>query len=85
MHMFVILPGTSRFGEASVLALKKIPYRKVASLIAARLSTDEHPGALDLVRRMRRAKERGYLTRAEFEAACGGSTERCERDTTTAD
>jgi len=52
------------------LALKEVPYRKVASLVAGRLSTDEDRGTRDLIRRLRRARARRYLTPGELEAVC---------------
>jgi thermostable 8-oxoguanine DNA glycosylase len=52
------------------LALRKIPYRKLAALVADRLSTDEDEATLTVIRRLRHARARGYLTPGELEAAC---------------
>ena len=52
------------------MGLTTVPYRKVASLVADRLSTDEDEGTLALIRRLRGARERRYLTRVELELVC---------------
>jgi len=52
------------------MALRKIPYRKLAALVADRLSTGEDEATLALIRRLRPARARGYLTPGELEAAC---------------
>lgn len=46
------------------------PYEKVSGLITSCLSTDEDEGTVDLIRRLRSARARGYLTRSELEAVC---------------
>jgi hypothetical protein len=52
------------------MALKKIPYSKVSVLIKDCLSTEEDEATLDLIRRLRKVRARGYLTRGELEAVC---------------
>jgi len=52
------------------MALTNVPYAKVALLIADRLSTDEGPDALALIRQLHQARARRYLTRGELEAVC---------------
>ena len=45
------------------MALKKVPYSKVSVLIKDCLSTEEDEETLDLIRRLRKVRARGYLTR----------------------
>jgi hypothetical protein len=52
------------------MALKTIPYAKVSVLIKDCLSTEEDEETLDLIRRLRQVRARGYLTRGELEAVC---------------
>ncbi|MGQ0548134.1 MAG: hypothetical protein ACT4PY_00475 [Armatimonadota bacterium] len=52
------------------MALKRIPYQKTSRLIKACLSTEEDEETVDLIRRLRPARARGYLTRGELEAVC---------------
>ena len=50
--------------------LKKIPYGKLSLLIKAFLSVEEDEETLDLIRRLRQVRARGYLTSGELEAVC---------------
>jgi hypothetical protein len=53
------------------MALKRVPASSLESLVRARLDeTVEDEAAAALMRALRAARRRGYLTRAEFEAAC---------------
>ena len=52
------------------MGLKKIPYQTASLLIRACLSTDEGEETIDLIRRLRPVRARGYLTRGELEAVC---------------
>ena len=52
------------------MALRKIPHRTLAALVGDRLSTDEDAATLRLIRRLRHARARGYLTPGELQAAC---------------
>lgn len=52
------------------MALKKLPYYKASVFIKACLSTEEDAETVDLIRRLRPARARGYLTRGELEAVC---------------
>ena len=52
------------------MALKKIPYGKVSLLIKDYLSVEEDEETLDLIRRLRHVRARGYLTSGELEAVC---------------
>jgi hypothetical protein len=52
------------------MALRKIPYRKIAALVSDRVSTDEDEVTLALIRRLRGARARRYLTPGELEAVC---------------
>lgn len=52
------------------MALKKLPYRKLAPLVRDYLSADESDDTAQLIRELRRARIRGYLTPSELEAVC---------------
>jgi hypothetical protein len=52
------------------MPLRKLPSVQLESLIRRHLSTDEDRATMALVRRLRIAKKRGYLTRSELEAVC---------------
>ncbi len=61
------------------MALKKIPYRRASALIKHYLSTDEDPETVELIRQMRPARVRRYLTRSELEAVCRWKSTRAIR------
>ena len=52
------------------MALKKLPYRKVGVLLTRYLSTEEDAETVALIRELRQARVRGYLTRNELEKVC---------------
>jgi len=52
------------------MGLKMIPYQTASLLIRACLSTYEGEETIDLIRRLRPVRARGYLTRGELEAVC---------------
>ena len=52
------------------MALRPIPYRRLETLVRAHLDTVEDEGTAALMRRLRAARARGHLTRAEMEAVC---------------
>ena len=52
------------------MALKKLPYRKVRVLLTRYLSTEEDAETVVLIRELRQARVRGYLTRNELEKVC---------------
>lgn len=52
------------------MALRPIPYRSLESLVRAHLDTTEDAATAALGRRLRAARTRGHLTRAELEAVC---------------
>lgn len=52
------------------MALGAIPYSALRPLIREHLTTDEDDEARTLIRRLRMARRRGYLTRSELEAVC---------------
>jgi hypothetical protein len=52
------------------MALRKLPYSRLEPLIHKHLSIEEEESAADLIRRLRAARKRGYVTRAELEAVC---------------
>jgi hypothetical protein len=56
-----------------------IPYRSVLDLLRQELRADDDEKTIMLVRRFRRAKRRGWLTRAEFLAACEWKSPRARR------
>ena len=49
------------------MALKKLPFRNVSVLLKHHLSTEEDVKTAALIRELRNARLRGYLTRAELE------------------
>jgi hypothetical protein len=51
------------------MALKKLPYRKIAPLVRDYLSADDD-STLALIRDLRGVRARGYLTRSELEQVC---------------
>jgi hypothetical protein len=52
------------------MALKKLPYEKVGPLLKDYLSTEEDAETAALIRDLRRARVRRYLTRGELEKVC---------------
>ena len=52
------------------MALKKLPFRNVCVLLKHHLSTEEDVKAAALIRELRPARARGYLTREELEKVC---------------
>jgi hypothetical protein len=52
------------------MGLKNIPYQTASLLIRDCLSTEEGEETVDLIRRFRPVRARGYLTRSELEAVC---------------
>jgi hypothetical protein len=52
------------------MALDTIPYPRLEPLIRAHLSRNEDEGTATLIRRLRTARRRGYLTPSELEAVC---------------
>jgi len=58
------------------MGLKKIPYDKILPLVQDHLSKDEDEKTVELMRRLRLARARGYLTPLELEAVCGWKSSR---------
>src|SRR5437899_295085 len=56
--------------NGNAMPLKRIPYAGLEPLISRHLSTGEEESAVALIRELRAARERGYLTRRELEAVC---------------
>jgi len=53
------------------MPLKKLPYRNLRTLISENLdSHEEEPSAVRLIKALRPAIKRGYLTKAEMESVC---------------
>lgn len=52
------------------MPLKRLPYPRIEPLIRKRLSTEEDEPTVRLIRALRVARERGYLTRGELAAVC---------------
>ena len=52
------------------MRLHTIPDKKLESLIVNHLSTDEEENTVELIRELRTARKRGYLTRTELERVC---------------
>ncbi len=52
------------------MALRRVPYRSVQSLIRRQLSTDEDESAAELIRDLQKARVRGHLTKQELERIC---------------
>ena len=52
------------------MALRPIPYRRLDTLVRAHLDAVEDEATAALIRRLRAARTRGHLTRAELEAVC---------------
>src|SRR5262249_4919436 len=52
------------------MALKKLLFPNVTVLLKRHLSTEENPNTAALIRELRQARVRGYLTRQELEKVC---------------
>jgi len=52
------------------VALKKLPFRNVSELLKQHLSTQEDANTATLIRELRPARTRGYLTLEELEKVC---------------
>jgi hypothetical protein len=52
------------------VALKKLPFRNVSELLKQHLSTEEDANTATLIRELRPARARGYLTLEELEKVC---------------
>ena len=52
------------------MALKRLPFRNVSGVLKHYLSTEEDVKTAALIRELRNARLRGYLTRAELEKVC---------------
>jgi hypothetical protein len=50
--------------------LRELPYERLEPLLRDRISTDEDPPTAELIRELRPARARGYLTKAELQAVC---------------
>ena len=61
------------------MALKKLPFRNVSALLKQHLSTEEDVKTAALIRELRNARLRGYLTRAELEKVCRWKSPRAIR------
>jgi hypothetical protein len=70
------------------MAVGRVPYRSVTDLLQAELRGVDDTETTMLIRRFRGAKRRGWLTRAEFLAACHWKSPRsrrwCEKNSATA-
>jgi hypothetical protein len=62
--------GRLREAGANRMALTKLPYSRLEPLIREHLSIEEEESAAELIRRLRVARKRGYVTPAELEAVC---------------
>ena len=61
------------------MALKKLPFRNVSVLLKHHLSTEEDVKTAALIRELRNARLRGYLTRAELKKVCRWKSPRAIR------
>lgn len=61
------------------MALRRIPYGRIEPLIREHLSVEEDEPTARLIRELRTARDRGYLTRAELEAVCHWKSPRAIR------
>ena len=52
------------------MALKKLPYSRLEPLIRKHLSVEEEDSTTEIIRRLRAARKRGYVTSAELAAVC---------------
>jgi len=63
----------------SLMALKKLPYRKLDVLLRRYLSTEEDAKTAALICELRQARVRGYLTSTELEKVCRWKSARAIR------
>ena len=61
------------------MALKRLPHGDLELLVREHLSTQEDEGTVLLSRKLRGAKQRGYLTQGELEAVCRWKSARAIR------
>jgi hypothetical protein len=61
------------------MALKKLPYRQLRVLLTHYLSIEEDAETVALIRELRPARLRGYLTRGELEKVCHWKSPRAIR------
>ena len=61
------------------MALKKLQFPNVTVLLEQHLSTEESPHTAALIRELRQARVRGYLTRQELEKVCHWKSARAIR------
>lgn len=61
------------------MPLRPIPYEQLEPLVRDYLSIEEDMETAELIRRLRGARERGYLTEVELEAVCHGKAPRAMR------
>ena len=52
------------------MALRTLPYASLRPLVRRHLHVDEEPATVDLLRALRAARNRGYLTSSELEEVC---------------
>jgi hypothetical protein len=52
------------------MPLKKLPYKKIQSLIGIHLTTKEYPAAGELIKKLKTVKKRGYIKKSELELIC---------------
>jgi hypothetical protein len=50
--------------------LRELPYERLEPLLRDHISTDEDLPTAELIRELRPARARGYLTKAELQAVC---------------
>ena len=61
------------------MPLKKLPFRNVSVLLKKHLSAEEDTKTATLIRELRQARARGYLTREELEKVCRWKSARAIR------
>lgn len=61
------------------MALRKTPYREASALIERHLSAAEDEETVELIRQLRPARARGYLTPMDLEAVCPWKSARAIR------
>lgn len=61
------------------MALRRVPYDRIEALLRDHLSIEEDEPTTRLMRELRPARERGYLTRGELEAVCHWKSPRAIR------
>jgi hypothetical protein len=65
--------------QSAFLGLRKLPFRNVTVLLKQHLSTEEDVKTAALIRELRQARLRGYLTRDELEKVCRWKSARAIR------